>query len=554
MTSGFLAPHAAFRAGLALAVLGTATGCGGDSPTEPGAESTVKVVISPENPTAIAALGATTQLSAATMGPSGKTTTSTVEWRSLNSAVARVESSSGLVTAETNGTAGIVASSNGVADTVLVVVRQQVSAVTLTPTTLDTLRAIGDTIRLQWSATDARQNALTDAQVTWSSSDTSIARVNAAGVVTAVGQGTAQVRASAVAPGGSGSAVLSPAAAVTVRQLLTNVARISGDQQSDTIDATLAAPLVVRALDARGAAIAGYVLHFRALDGGTVTSSATTGASGEAQATWRVGRVAGPQRVQVYAGSDTSTLAAFTASVQTGRPASISVAGGDAQTARAGDALAQPLAVLVRDRGDNAAGSATVEARVARGGGALGAASLTTDANGRASTTWQLGTAALRQTAVLAIGGSGMEVAFTAMADTMRTVYLVTPDTVSPGDTISVDVRANLRGLTAEAYGAVLGTMEWPADLGNPIFFYGSGSGDIVRYNWFAVRTMTLSASSPANTDVSDVAFGLVYVVPSSASGRELALSLRDVGIVGARTFTNLRPAVRVVGTTIHVR
>ncbi len=71
-----------------------------------------------------------------------------------------------------------------------------IASVALRPDTARLTRG-GDTLRLAAEPRDAGGTAQPWAGVTWSSSDTSVARVSATGLVTAVGNGTAQIRATA---------------------------------------------------------------------------------------------------------------------------------------------------------------------------------------------------------------------------------------------------------------------------------------------------------------------------------------------------------------------
>ncbi len=117
----------------------------------------------------------------------------TVKWSSSNTAVATV-SSTGVVTAKKNGTAVITAtSSNGKKATgeVVVKVTVPVTSVTLNKKSL-TLTKQGETSTL--TATVQPSNA-TDKKITWSSSNTAVATVSSAGVVTAKKDGTAVITA-----------------------------------------------------------------------------------------------------------------------------------------------------------------------------------------------------------------------------------------------------------------------------------------------------------------------------------------------------------------------
>ncbi|MBQ0026342.1 MAG: Ig-like domain-containing protein [Lachnospiraceae bacterium] len=132
-------------------------------------------------------VGATTNLSA-TVAPSNATT-KTITWSSDNVSVATV-SSSGVVTGVAAGTANITAKSNNgkTATCTVTVSNVDVTGVTVSPTTASV--NVGSTTTLR--ATVSPSNA-TNKNVTWTSSDTSVATVNNSGVVTGVKAGTATI-------------------------------------------------------------------------------------------------------------------------------------------------------------------------------------------------------------------------------------------------------------------------------------------------------------------------------------------------------------------------
>ena len=95
-----------------------------------------------------------------------------------------------------------------------VTVAQSVSAVVVTPA-VDTLLA-GDTLRLAAEARDANGHAVAGQDISWASSDTAVAAVDDAGLVTGIGAGEAEVTATA-------SGITGPAE-ITVVALLATVA------------------------------------------------------------------------------------------------------------------------------------------------------------------------------------------------------------------------------------------------------------------------------------------------------------------------------------------
>ncbi|WP_218971604.1 Ig-like domain-containing protein, partial [Bifidobacterium pseudolongum] len=139
--------------------------------------------------------GASKQLSA-TVSPSNATDRA-VSWRSSNASVASVDAS-GKVMAKAVGTATITATAGGKSASVTVIVESgdpvtvPVSSVSIAGG--DFQLPVGSTRRI--SATVSPANA-TDRAVSWRSSDTSVATVDASGTVTAVKAGTATITATA---------------------------------------------------------------------------------------------------------------------------------------------------------------------------------------------------------------------------------------------------------------------------------------------------------------------------------------------------------------------
>ena len=135
-------------------------------------------------------LGTTQQLNA-TIAPANATNQN-VTWTSSNTAVATINAS-GLITAVAAGTATITVKTvdgNKTATSAITVATIPVSSVAVSPTSASLYA--GNTQQL--SATISPANA-TNKNVTWSSSNTAIATVNSAGLVTAVAAGTATITA-----------------------------------------------------------------------------------------------------------------------------------------------------------------------------------------------------------------------------------------------------------------------------------------------------------------------------------------------------------------------
>ena len=133
-------------------------------------------------PSQLTELGATEQLTAEVRDQNGNAMAgAAVSWASSAASVATV-SSTGLVTAVGNGTATITATAGSASGSATVTVAQEVSAVAVSPAA-DTLVA-GDTLRLAAEADDANGHTVAGAEFTWASSDTLVAVVDDAGLVT----------------------------------------------------------------------------------------------------------------------------------------------------------------------------------------------------------------------------------------------------------------------------------------------------------------------------------------------------------------------------------
>jgi len=172
------------------------------------------VVVTP--PTSSMVVGASVQLSASVRDASGAELPGRlVGWTSSDETVAIV-SSAGRVTAIKVGTATITASSDGKSGTATVTVTAApVATVTVTPATASL--TVGQTTTLAAETRDANGTVLTGRQVTWSTSNASVATVSS-GVVTATGPGTATITATSEGKAGTSTITVSavPVATVTV--------------------------------------------------------------------------------------------------------------------------------------------------------------------------------------------------------------------------------------------------------------------------------------------------------------------------------------------------
>ena len=218
----------------------------------------------------LTSLGQTQQLTARALDQKGNPMTGKViRWSSNNPAV--TVSATGVVTAVRDGAATISATSEGVTGTTNVTVARTAASVAVAPATA-TIGAIGATQAFTATARDANNNPLTAPTFTWASSDTKVATVDAAGVVTAVANGTARI--SATSGGKSGSVN------VTVAQTTASVVVTPATSQISAAGAT--AQLSAQALDANGRPIAARTFTWTSDAAAVATVSPTGLATGVA--------------------------------------------------------------------------------------------------------------------------------------------------------------------------------------------------------------------------------------------------------------------------------
>jgi uncharacterized protein YjdB len=147
--------------------------------------------------------GTSLQLNAVARNASGSSASANISWSSSNESVCIV-SGSGLVGGMTVGAATITAADGGVSGTARITVRAQVASVEVTPTT--TTIPLGETVQLTATPRDATGTALSGRTVTWQSSNTTVAVVDATGMVVGMAVGTAAITATAGGVGGGDAA------------------------------------------------------------------------------------------------------------------------------------------------------------------------------------------------------------------------------------------------------------------------------------------------------------------------------------------------------------
>jgi uncharacterized protein YjdB len=254
-------PPSSFAAGAILSVLAIVS-CGeAQRVTEVDPDLTATVSVTP--PSVAVTAQATVSLSVVVKNAEGGILPNRpVAWSSADPSVATV-SSDGSVTGIAIGVTTVVATSDG---------RSGASTVSVTPIPVSSVEvlpsaariSVGDSVQLAAVAKDGNNGLLPGRGVAWSSSHASIARVTAAGLVTAVAAGTAYIIATSEGKSDSSAIDVSerPVASVVVAPATASV----NERQSVQLSA--------RTLDANGNVLAGRVVTWASAHLAVATVSA----------------------------------------------------------------------------------------------------------------------------------------------------------------------------------------------------------------------------------------------------------------------------------------
>jgi len=201
------------------------------------------------------------------------------------------------------------------------------------------------------------------------------------------------------------------------------MARFAGDSQSAAVGEPVAISPAVKVTDGLGDPVAGVAVTFSFVSPDTTGSGEdrTTDANGVATfGEWRLGTIAGEQRLYATSPSLRGNLVIFTATATRGPAVAIAQNGGDDQVASLGVPVAQPPSVLVTDTYGNPVAGVPVTFALGSGGGSVTGASQVTDTSGVATVGgWSVGNTPGPNTLKAASAGlTGSPVTFHATAMT----------------------------------------------------------------------------------------------------------------------------------------
>jgi len=187
------------------------------------------------------------------------------------------------------------------------------------------------------------------------------------------------------------------------------IAAVSGQDQTGPVGSTLAAPLVVQVTDPFGNPI-GDVTVTWTVDGGGAVSAATTttGSDGTTSVQRTLGGTAGAQHTFATVDGLAGSPVTFTATATAGAASGVSIVSGDGQTGPVSTELPNDLVVQVLDASSNPVPSVAVAWVVGAGGGTVTPTTSVTDASGRASAAWTLGSSPGSNTVSAVVSGIGV--------------------------------------------------------------------------------------------------------------------------------------------------
>jgi MYXO-CTERM domain-containing protein len=275
---------------------GAITGSGTLTVTAPVVDH---VVVTP--PSATATVGNTQQFTAQAFDASDAVIAgATFTWSSDDDTIATVDGA-GLATAVAEGSATITATASGVDGTATFTVTTATPTVDHIVVTPDSATAqTGDTQQFTAEAFDDTDAVIAGVTFTWSSDDTGVATVDAAGLATAVGAGSTTITASAQAIDGTALFTVTDAPAVVDHVTIApaDVSAQVGDTQQ----------LTATAFDADGAVISGATFTWSSDDDSVATVSSgglvTAAGAGAATITATSGGVDGTSTITVTETSD----------------------------------------------------------------------------------------------------------------------------------------------------------------------------------------------------------------------------------------------------------
>ena len=253
----------------------------------------------------------------------------------------------------------------------------------VSPTT-GTLVSLGEALQLSATGRSGTGGAMAGIVFTWSSDDTSVATVDGNGLVSAVGNGSATITASASGFKGT--------AGITVAQVAAVVEAVEGDLQGGTVGLPLDSILTVRVSDALGSPVEGAELTFSVTAGGgsAVPAQGVADALGHVSTVWTLGEISGTHEITAAVVGLPDVAALLQATAFASDPVVMELLDGDGQIELVTRTLPAPIRVRLVDAFGNGVPDVPITFSVAADD-VLDLTEVPTDLDGIAAATWTLG-------------------------------------------------------------------------------------------------------------------------------------------------------------------
>jgi hypothetical protein len=265
-----------------------------------------------------------------------------------------------------------------------IVVKQRVAGVVIDIPSRDSALSIleGSQLHLHARALDARGHAVTGRVAAWRIDDSSVATVDARGVISGVNAGRSVVSVNV-----EGASAYLP---IAVETPASNIAVVSGAGQHALVGHPLPQRIVVRATNRRGTAAAGKLVTFRLRQtGGKLDpDTARTDADGRARTQWTLDHEPGPQALLATV-ENVDSAALVEAEAEPTAENTRLIALTDSLRAQAGTVLTQLVVVRITD--STGLGLANVPVQWTATDGAVEAIAARSDSAGLVRARWTLG-------------------------------------------------------------------------------------------------------------------------------------------------------------------
>ena len=355
----------------------------------------------------------------------------------------------------------------------------------------------------------------------------------------------------AVDPANGAAVVYAAFRAVAKPGAASAISPVGSASRAGTAGDALADSLAARVTDRYGNPVPGAPVVWSVRSGGgTITPlTSVAGADGISRASWTLGARADSAQT-ADAAMDMSTRASFVAAAGLPAMTRLEVTAGSGQTGVVGTMLAEPLVATVRLADGRPLRGATVTWNVGALNGSLTPPVSTTDAEGRATARWTLGTVAGATSLTASIAGAApVRFLSTAVAGSAARIAAAgnTPPSVAAGTQLPQPLAAHV----VDGHGnPVAGqTVAWRVDLGGGTVGAASSTTDasgIARTSW----TVGTRAGDPQRVSATLGALPAATFSTSVTPG-PAALITKTAGDGGTAGITSTR-TIQAAVTDVH--